>query len=242
MTVLTVLAIPLTRAASQSPRDANPERPTYATHAYAVAPGYLEAEQGLSMRGVSSYAQGTSWDVALKVGVTPHLQAEVFGPFYVRGPGGGGVGDLGLALKFRTDLSPHAAVALVPAITAPTGSAAKGLGAGRALGAATAVLSVDLPASFHVDLNAGPTGVGAGATQWFFSASGSWGAGSFGLTGECFDFTPGAAGARFAGLLGALSYRFAPGAVLDLGGAHGTTRSSPNSLFIGLTTNLGRLI
>lgn len=242
MTVLTVLAIPLTRAASQSPRDANPERPTYATHAYAVAPGYLEAEQGLSMRGVSSYAQGTSWDVALKVGVTPHLQAEVFGPFYVRGPGGGGVGDLGLALKFRTDLSPHAAVALVPAITAPTGSAAKGLGAGRALGAATAVLSVDLPASLHVDLNAGPTGVGAGATQWFFSASGSWGAGSFGLTGECFDFTPGAAGARFAGLLGALSYRFAPGAVLDLGGAHGTTRSSPNSLFIGLTTNLGRLI
>lgn len=224
----------------QTPRVANPERPTYATHAYAVAPGYLELEQGISASGTSALSQGTTWSFALKAGITPSLQAEFFGPLYTRAPGGGGVGDLGLALKFRSDLSDKSAVALIPGMTAPTGNAAKGLGAGRALGSLTAVYSVDLPASVHLDLNAGPTGIGAGATQWFFSFSGSWGGRVVGVTGECFDYTPGGAGPRFAGLLGALTIRVASWAVIDAGGQHGTTRNSPDALFVGLTTNLGR--
>ena len=237
---VTLAGAPLLPAAAQSPRDANPERPTYATHAYAVAPGYLEVEQGISAFGVSSYAAGTSWNVAVKLGLSPSLQAEVFGPFYARTSGGGGVGDLGLSLKLRADLSAKSAFAFIPAVTAPTGSVAKGLGAGQALGSATAVYSVDLPASLHFDLNAGPAGLGAGTPQWFFSVSGSWTTGVVGVTAECFDFTPGAAAPRFAGVLGALTFRLAPWAVLDAGGAHGTASGSPNSLFLGLTTNLGR--
>src|SRR6266702_1011666 len=81
-------------AASQSPRAANPERPTFATHAYAVAPGYAELEQGLAARGVGSLREETSWDVNLKLGVSRHVQAALFGPLYTRGAGGGGVGDL----------------------------------------------------------------------------------------------------------------------------------------------------
>jgi hypothetical protein len=238
---LTLATAPLLVSTAQSPREANPERPTYATHAYAVTPGYLEIEQGISAFGVSSYTAGTTWNVALKVGLAPSLQAEVFGPFYARTSGGGGVGDLGLALKFRTDLSAKSAFAVIPAVTAPTGSVSKGLGAGQALGSATLVYSVDLPASFHVDLNAGPGGLGAGTPQWFFSISGSWSVGNAGLTAECFDYTPGAAAPRFAGLLGGVTFRFAPWAVLDAGGVHGTTAGSPNSLFLGLTTNLGRV-
>src|SRR5207244_696597 len=38
-------------ARGQSPRAANPERPTFATHAYAVAPGYAELEQGVRVAG-----------------------------------------------------------------------------------------------------------------------------------------------------------------------------------------------
>src|SRR2546425_12686478 len=38
-------------AAAQSPREANPERPTFATHAYAVAAGDAELEQGLAGAG-----------------------------------------------------------------------------------------------------------------------------------------------------------------------------------------------
>ncbi|MFI5415636.1 MAG: hypothetical protein ACHQ16_08355, partial [Candidatus Lutacidiplasmatales archaeon] len=75
-----------------------------------------------------------------------------------------------------------------------------------------------------------------------FSASGSWGGSTVGVTGECFDFTPGAAGPRFAGILGAVTVRVAPWAVVDAGGQWGTTRNSPNALFLGLTTNLGRAL
>jgi hypothetical protein len=221
---------------------ANPERPTYATHAYAVAPGYVELEQGVSATGISGLSQGTIWSIALKLGISPSLQAEFFGPAYERTSAGGGVGDLGLALKFRTDLSEKSAVALIPGVTAPTGRRALGLGAGRALGSLTAVYSVDLPASVHLDLNAGPTGVGAGATQWFFSVSGSWGGGGsvLGVTGECFDYTPGGAGSRLSGVLGAVTVRVAPWAVIDAGGQLGTA-NSPNAVFVGLTTNLGRV-
>jgi len=77
-------------AAAQSPRAANPERPTFATHAYAVATGYAELEQGLSVRGTSSLREQTSWDVNLKFGVARYGQVALFGPAYTRGSRGGG--------------------------------------------------------------------------------------------------------------------------------------------------------
>lgn len=160
-------------AAAQSPRQANPERPTFATHAYAVALGYVELEQGLAARGAGSLREETSWDVNLKLGLSRHLQAALFGPLYRRGAGGGGVGDLGLALKLRTDVSTRAALAIVSSVTAPTGSVSRDLGAGRALGALVGVVSADLPGGLHFDVNAGPQAIGAGAPQWFLSVSGA---------------------------------------------------------------------
>src|SRR2546430_14563493 len=103
-------------AIAQSPRQANPERPTFATHAYAVAPGYVELEQGLAARGVGSLREETSWDVNLKLGVSRHVQAALVGPLYTRGGAGGGVGGLGLALKLRTDVSSRAALAIVSSV------------------------------------------------------------------------------------------------------------------------------
>ena len=66
-------------AVAQGPGTANPERPTVATHAYAVAPGYVELEQGLSTRGRRSLSEQTSWDLNLKIGLTRHLQLGLFG-------------------------------------------------------------------------------------------------------------------------------------------------------------------
>jgi hypothetical protein len=231
-----------TAVAAQSPRDANPERPTYATHAYAVAPGYAELEQGVSVRGIHSLGDATSWDVNLKFGLSAWMQFALFGPLYLRGPGGGGVGDLGAALKVRGDLSRHAALALVTSITAPTGSTARGLGAGRSLGSLTGVVSADLPGGIHVDINAGPQGIGAGTPQLFTSLSSAYGRGAAGITLEAFNFTAGAAGPRFAGLLGALTFRFERWAVADAGGVLHAAPSSPNQVFVGITTNLGRVI
>ena len=205
-----------------------------------MAPGYAELEQGIAARGTASLRDQTSWDVNLKFGVSRRVQVALFGPAYTRIPSGSGVGDLGVAVKLRTDLSPRAAVALVPSVTAPTGSEARGLGAGRALGGLVGVLSTDLPGA-HVDVNAGPQGIGAGAPQWFVSLSGSRTFGRAGVTGELFQFSAGAVGPRLAGVLGAVTIRLAEWAVIDAGGAAGATDSTPDQLFVGLTTNLGRL-
>ena len=240
--VLTTFAAFVTPwAVAQSPRAANPERPTFATHAYSVAPGYAEVEQGLSARGVRSLREQTSWDVNLKLGVSRHAQVALFGPLYTRQTAGGGMGDLGLALKLRTDVSSQAAVALVSTVTAPTGSESRGLGAGRALGGVIGVLSADLPAGLHVDVNAGPQGVGAGTPQWFMSLSGARTFGRAGVTLELFDFTAGGAGARLAGVLGALTFRLAEWAVADAGGVARIASGTPDQVFLGLTMNLGCL-
>src|SRR2546425_8774864 len=93
-------------AAAQSPRAANPERPSVATHAYVVAPGYAELEQGVRAQGVGDFRAATTWEFNLKLGLTRHAQLGLFGTGYARRARGAGVGDVGLALKLRTATSP----------------------------------------------------------------------------------------------------------------------------------------
>ena len=155
---------------------------------------------------------------------------------------GGGIGDLGAALKLRSDVSPRAAVAIVSSVTAPTGDAAKGIGAGRALGGLTAVFSVDLPGGVHADANAGPQGIGEGRPQWFTSLAlaHSFG-GRLGATLEAFNFTAGGAGPQFSGILGAVTIRLAAWAIADAGGERRLSSGSLSQIFLGLTTNIGRV-
>ena len=240
--VSVTLTLGVTAGVAQSPRAANPERPTVATHAYAVAPGYVEIEQGISARGAASLRDATSWDVNVKIGIAPHLQLGLFGPGYARNGAGHGVGDWGFALKLRADASDQAAVAVVPAITLPTGKEQLGLGAGRVLGQLPLVLSIDGPAGVHADFNAGPLGIGAGRMQWLTTASfGRRVGGPFGLTAELYRISAGSAGPRQAGLLGALVVTPVQWMVIDIGGTTGLGSGSPDVVFIGLTTNLGRL-
>jgi len=229
-------------ALAQTPRAANPERPTVATHAYAVAPGYVELEQGLSARGRSSLGEQTSWDLNLKIGLTPHLQLGLFGPTYLRTDGGTGVGDLGAALKIRDDLSRTVAVALVPALSMPTGSESNGLGAGRVLGSLVAVVSAELGGGLHFDANAGPTGIGAGTPQWFGSVGLSRGFGPLSVATELFAFADGGAGPGQRGALGSVLVTLAEWAVLDVGGVVGLSDASLDQVFVGLTTNFGAIM
>ncbi len=227
-------------AQSGSPREANPERPTVATHAYSVARGYAELEQGARVFGIASLREATAWEFNLKIGLGRGLQLGVFGPGYLRTSAGAGVGDVGVSLKLSRGVSSRSTVALVPSVTFPTGDEARGLGAGRMLSSAVAVLSADLPARFHFDVNAGPVGVGAGKPQWFTSVGFSRG-GTIGAATELFAFTSGASGPRQGGLLAAAVVRCAEWAVLDAGGAVGLSRETPHQVFVGLTTNVGRI-
>ena len=225
-----------------SPRTANPERPTVATHAYTVAPGYAELEQGARVFGVNGLGEGTAWDVNLKIGVRPGVQLGLFGAGYLRTGAGGGVGDVGLSLKVSRVLSPKAAIAVVPAMTVPSGDAARGLGAGRTLGSLVGVLSADVPEGFHFDANAGPVGIGAGQPQWFTSLGlAHGGVGPVGVAFELFDFTGGGAGPRQRGFLAALLVTVSQWVVVDGGGVRGLVGGTPDQLFVGMTTNLGRI-
>jgi hypothetical protein len=228
--------------AQASPRAANPERPTVATHAYAVAPGYAELEQGARAFGVGGLGEATSWDFNLKIGLRPGLQLGVFGAGYMRTEGGAGVGDVGLSLKASRAVSPSVAIAVVPAITVPSGDAGRGHGAGRTLGSLVGVFSADLPKGFHFDANAGPVGIGAGQPQWFTSVGlAHGGIGAVGVATELFDFTTGGAGARQRGLLAAVMVTVAEWVVVDAGGVRGLVAGTPDQLFLGMTTNLGRI-
>lgn len=230
--------------AQASPRAANPERPTVATHAYTVAPGYAELEQGVRAFGfgLTGLGEATAWDFNLKIGVRPGLQVGFFGAGYVRTGAGAGVGDVGVSLKVSHAVSPNAAIAVVPAMTVPTGDTGRGLGAGRTLGSLVGVFSADLPAGVHFDANAGPVGLGAGGPQWFTSLGlAHGGVGPVGVAFELFDFTEGGAGPRQRGLLGALMVTVVDWAVMDGGGVYGLVDGTPDQLFFGITTNLGRI-
>jgi hypothetical protein len=190
--------------------------------------------------GIVEIGEGTAWDLNLKVGVAKGVQLGVFGPAYVRTGDGSGVGDLGVALKFGRAVSQRTTLAFVPAVSFPTGDERRGLGAGRVLSSLIGVLSADLSATWHFDLNAGPVGVGAGKPQWFTSVGLALD-GSVGLATELFDLTSGAAGQRQRGVLAAAMMTLAESAVLDAGGVLGLTPESPDQLFLGVTTNFGRI-
>src|SRR5438094_8159704 len=93
------LSVGAARLASQSPRAANPERPTFATHAYTVAPGYIELEQGVRVQGADDLSDATAWDYNLKIGLARGVQLAFFGTGFMRTAAGTGPGDGGTTLK-----------------------------------------------------------------------------------------------------------------------------------------------
>src|SRR2546430_7421141 len=130
-------------------------------------------------------------------------------------------------------------VTMLPAATLPTGDAARGLGAGRALGALIGVLSADGAGGMHVDVNAGTVGMGAGVPRGFATFGPSRAVGPFTFAGELYGFSAGGDDPAQGGLLAAVSVRLAEWAALDGGAALGLGAVSRDQLFLGLTTNLG---
>jgi len=234
-------AYPPIRLSAQSPHAANPERPSVATHAYTVAPGYMELEQGVRAQGFGNFRDQTSWEFNLKIGVARPVQLGLFGTGYNRTGEGNGVGDVGVALKLRRDLSSTHTVALVPAVTLPSGDQSLGLGAGRVLGSLLAVWSFELGGLLRTDLNAGPVGIGAGRPQVLGTASFSRALGRWGVAAEVYGYTSGGAGPGQGGLLGAVTLRPAVWLVVDGGGVVGVGALARDQLFLGMTTNLGRI-
>lgn len=254
-----VFAAAATGAAAQStqatdPREARPERPTVATHAYAVAPGIVELEIGGQWQRPDPHSTLVSVPALFKIGIADRLQLDVF-PGWVRieqnSTARSGLGDIIVGLKWQLaeDVPVVGDFAVQPTVKFATGSAAQGTGTG------TTDLSVLLISShsfgdLEIDINAGYTrrsGDGAtapkSATLWTVSAGHPVTA-SLGWVAEVFG-TPGTAGPSGSGPL--VAFLTGPtlgidrSLVLDAGAIFNVSGFGGTAIYCGATWNIGRL-
>ena len=236
----------------RDPHAVQPERPTVATHAYTVAPGWVETEAGVEFDRYDDASRGGTAPVVVKIGLARGLQLDLDGA--LQHPPAGtatGLGDLAVALKWRVlyDAPVLGNLSLQPSLKLPTAATASGLGTGTTDVGLLLISSHDLgPVS--MDLNVGYTrrsGSGAlaprSATLWTASFGGPV-AGPVGWTAEVYGY-PGTAGpagqppivALLAGptCLAKTWLAFDAGFIVPLRGPQ------PRALFAGGVWNVGRL-
>jgi hypothetical protein len=253
-TLLLAVAVALTPSAlrgqdAADPRATRPERPTVATHAWTVAPGYLELETGVEGDRNPDGSHAVVTPTLLKIGLGARTQLGLLTSLN-RPPGTTlGVGDFTVMLKQR--LADHVpllgAVAVIPGVKLPTGAGARGTGttdwsllfvSSNQFGA----LALDVNASYTRRSGHG-TSVPRNATLWTVSAGLPLG-GPFGMVLELFGLpaTQGPAGAPgTVAVLAGPTLAVRPWLSLDLGAIVHLRGPQPDALYAGLVYNLGRL-
>ena len=237
---------------ARDPRAVQPERPTVATHAYTVAPGWLEIEAGIELDRYSGRSNGGSAPVVVKLGLAPRLQLDLDGSG-LRPPGGNtvGVGDLAVAFKWRLfDRAPVVGdFAVIPSLKLPTAPTASGLGTGTTDLGLVLVSSRQL-GPVELDVNVGYTRrIGSDAlaprtsTLWTASFGGTV-TGGLGWTAELYGYpaTSGPLGAAsIVALLGGPTLLVKPWLAFDAGVIVSLTGPQPRAIYVGGVCNAGRL-
>jgi hypothetical protein len=231
------------------PRLVQPERPTVATHAHTVAPGYFELESGIEGDRAS---QGTrTWFApnVLKIGLASHTQLNVSTAAFASGSGqSSGIGDVTLGLKWRLlDDSPLLGdFALLPSVKFASGSESGGTGTGTRDVGLTAIASYDLH-GVAMDLNATYTRVGSTtvspatrAALWT-AAFGFPVAGQLSWVAELFGFPTidGSGSPSSAAFLTGPTFLVSSAFNLDVGIVTPLRGELQNALYAGLVWNMG---
>ena len=249
LTVATVAFPHVVRAQDADPRAVQPERPTVATHAHTVAPGYFEVETGLQGNRVDAGSRAYAVPTVLKVGLSSHLQLNLGTPAFLAGTGQqAGLGDVSVGLKWRL-LDDHQVLgdfALLPAIKFPTGSVNDGTGTGTTDVGLTVIASYDVR-GVSMDLNAAYTKVGvtgdtSGPDAALWTASfGFPVAGRLSWVAELFGIPriDGASPPPATALLTGPSFLVSPALNLDVGIITPLHGDIPNAIYAGLVWNLG---
>ena len=240
---------PVLSSGGPDPRAVQPERPSVATHAGTVAPGYLEIETGVEGDRDPGGSHGFTVPTELKIGLAPRAQLSVFLPVQSATGVPLGIGDFAAGIKWRLvdGVGPLQRFAILPTIKAPTGG-------DRGTNTTDfGLLLIDSrtigPAS--LDLNAGITrrggdGSTAPRTSTFWSASGALPlGGSFGWQLEWFGYpgTSGPAGnAPNVAVLTGPTFGVSRMLVIDAGVIVPIAGPQPRAFYVGLVTNLGRLL
>jgi hypothetical protein len=241
------------QATSEDPREAKPERPTVATHAYVVAPGIVELETGIQFQRPVPASSLFSLPVLFKIGLGERVQLDI-APGFVRTSSGdlasAGLGDAQVGVKWHlADRAPVVgAFALQALLKLPAGSVSKGTGTG------TTDLNLSLISShtfgpFVLDVNAGYTlrsgdgsEVPTSATSWTCSSGVAlterigWVAEVFGYPGTTGPSGAPAIVALLTGPTLVVDKRF----VIDAGAIFNLTGFGGTAIYAGLTWNMGR--
>ncbi len=233
---------------------AQPERPTIATHAHTVAPGYVEIETGV--QGYHPETGETEYDTPslVKIGLTSHLQLDVYEGTTALSQSAYdtfGLGDMSTGIKWRV-LDGAAIVgdfAVQTTLKLPTGSVEKGAGTGTTDLNLTLISSHDFGAA-SLDVNLGWTArSGDGsvaptrATLWTVS----WGLplrDRIGWAAEIFGYpgTRGASGdAPVVAVLTGPTCVIRSHLVIDAGVIVRLAGPQATTGYAGLTWNIGRL-
>jgi hypothetical protein len=247
------------RAAAQAgtapdPHAAQPERPTVATHAHTVAPGWIEVETGVQRQQEGALADKLAMPVVFKIGLGRRLQLDIV-PGWERDAESGriqsGITDLLVGVKWRlADAAPVLGTfAIQTTVSLPTGNAAAGRGTGSA-GLNLLAISSHQFGPVSVDANVGYTRLGGdgsiapnNATLWTvaagFPVAGrvAWAAEVFGLPG-----TSGSGGAPpIVAFLTGPTFTVRPSLVLDAGGIFDIAGFGGTAVYAGVTWNIGRI-
>jgi hypothetical protein len=232
------------------PHAVQPERPTLATHAHTVAPGWVEIEAGIERDRLPDGGRIEGAVTTAKLGLTTHTQLGLTASALrelARDSRTSGVGDLGLALKWR--LLDHGPLigdfALFSGLKLPTGSRTRGTGTGTT-DASLVLISSHAFGPLSLDVNVGGTvrsGDGAAAPKraaLWTAALGLPVAGRLGWAAESYGFpgTAGPSGAAplLATLLGP-TWTPRPWLELDAGVIVPVFGPQPHALYAGLVWN-----
>jgi hypothetical protein len=238
-------------AQQPDPRAVQPERPTVATHAGTVAPGYLEIETGIERDRFDAGGIGYGAPTVFKIGITRRAQLSIGAPVSRPAPGDLGIGDVSIGVKWRLvqDAPIVGDFALLPSNKFASGSPGRGTGTGTIDQSLLAISSHKF-GGVAVDINAGYTrrsGNGSiaprSATQWTFSSGGPF-AGAFGWVAECYGYpgTGGAAGqSPVVALLVGPTFGARTWLSFDAGMIIPVSGPQPRALYAGGVYNVGRL-
>ena len=229
-------------AQPRDPHAVQPERPTVATHAGTVAPGWFEFETGVERDRSDHSASVFSTPTVFKFGIAPRAQLSLGGTI-VNNDAGTGTGDLfvGVKLRLLEDAPIVGDFAILPSITFPTGSANRGFGSGERQGALLFISSHQF-GDVSMDINLGydaPHGWPQHDALWTASFGGPI-RGRLGWTLESFGFND--ESGRRAALLGGPTYQPAKWLSFDTGLIVPLHGPQPHALYAGTVCNVGRFL
>jgi hypothetical protein len=237
--------------AAPDPHAVQPERPTVATHAGTVAPGWLEIETGVEVDGLQSAGSSLGIPTVFKLGLAPRVQLNLLLPAARPVGGGLGVGDVGVGVKWRAlqDAPILGDFAILPFVKFPTGSTPASQGTGTT-DFSILLISSRTVGPVAIDLNLGYTirsGNGAAAPTHSALWTASVGyplLGRLGAVTEIYGYpaTSGPAGMEsIVALLAGPTFLVRPWLALDAGVIVPITGPQPHAVYAGGVWNVGRV-